>query len=310
MTEVLTLGEAMASLRATGPVRLGGTLRLSVAGSESNVAIGLARLGHRVAWVGVTGDDELGRLVLRTLRAEGVAIDGCRVLTGARTGIVLFEPQVPGVTRVDYHREGSAGSRLGAADVAGKVTSSLRLLHVTGITPALGPGPREAVLVAIAEARANGVPVSFDVNYRRSLWDPETAASTVAPLMEHVDLLFASEDELQVAAPGAADPAAHLLDRGVREVIVHTADGATVHSESGAVREAAVRVTAVDTIGAGDAFVAGYLSGTLDGLTVRERLRRALATAACAVATAGDWEGLPTRGDLAVLSMEAGGAVR
>jgi len=310
MTEVLTLGEAMASLRATGPVRLGGTLRLSVAGSESNVAIGLARLGHRVAWVGVTGDDELGRLVLRTLRAEGVAIDGCRVLTGARTGIVLFEPQVPGVTRVDYHREGSAGSRLGAADVTGKVTSSLRLLHVTGITPALGPGPREAVLVAIAEARANGVPVSFDVNYRRSLWDPETAASTMAPLMEHVDLLFAAADELRIVAPGAPDPVAHLRDRGVREVIVHAADGATVHSEAGAVREAAVPVTAVDTVGAGDAFVTGYLSGTLDGLTTHERLRRAVATAACAVATAGDWEGLPTRGDLAVLSTEAGGAVR
>ncbi|GFJ92386.1 hypothetical protein Prum_060280 [Phytohabitans rumicis] len=117
MIDVITLGETMAALRAGGPLRLGGTLALSVAGAEANVAIGLSRLGHAVRWVGVTGADELGELVLRTLRAEGVDVSACAVDPHAPTGLIIFEPRVAGVTRVSYYRTGSAGSRLSEAEV-------------------------------------------------------------------------------------------------------------------------------------------------------------------------------------------------
>jgi hypothetical protein len=114
---VVTCGETMACLSTAqaGPLRTGGTLRLGIAGSESNVAIGLARLGHVVAWIGRVGEDELGELVLRTLRAEGVDVSHARREAGAPTGLMIKERRVGAVTRVHYYRAGSAGSRLRAA---------------------------------------------------------------------------------------------------------------------------------------------------------------------------------------------------
>ena len=94
MIDMVTFGEAMASLRGPGPLRLGGTMRLSIAGAESNVAIGLARLGHRARWVGRIGDDEMGALVVRTLRAEGVDTSSVVVDADRATGLLLFERRV------------------------------------------------------------------------------------------------------------------------------------------------------------------------------------------------------------------------
>src|SRR3954467_12814827 len=109
MTDVLTLGETMAAFRASGALRLGGTVQLSVAGAESTVAIGLSRLGHRVEWIGVTGADEPGALVRRTRRAEGVGRTWARVDPARPTGLILFESRVGDISRVTYHRAGSAG---------------------------------------------------------------------------------------------------------------------------------------------------------------------------------------------------------
>lgn len=311
MSSVLTLGETMAAFRMDGPLRLGGTARLSVAGAESNVSIGLARLGHPVSWIGVTGADEPGELVRRTLRAEGVDLSLARVDPSAPTGLILFERRLPGVNRVTYHRAGSAGSRLAAADVVAAFGGEPpALLHVTGITCALGPGPYEAVRTAARLARAAGTLVCLDVNHRQRLWSVADAGVALRPLLPDVDLVVASDDELAVLTD-ATEPIAALLAGGVGEVVVkHGADGATSHREAGTVHRAARPVRAVDTVGAGDAFVAGLLSGVLDGLDAGERLDRAVTTAAFAVATAGDWEGLPTRADLPLLDHPEGTALR
>jgi 2-dehydro-3-deoxygluconokinase len=313
MTDVLTLGETMAAFRAAGALRLGGTVQLSVAGAESTVAIGLARLGHRVRWIGVTGADEPGELIRRTLRAEGVDLALARVDPAAPTGLILFEPRVADVTRVSYYRTGSAGARLAAADAAAAFDGdgpAPRLLHVTGITCALGPGPRAAVATAITRARAAGSTVCLDVNHRRRLWSTAEAAAALRPLLPSIDVLVASDDELAVLSD-AADPARALLDAGIGEVVVkHGAGGATSHRTGGSRHRPARSVPAVDTIGAGDAFVAGLLSGLLDGLDVPDRLDRAATTAAFAVATRGDWEGLPTRDELSLLDHAPGTALR
>ena len=120
MVEVLTLGETMAALRSVGssprPVRLGRDFELSIAGAESNVAIGLARLGHEVGWAGVLGEDQFGELILRTLRAEGVDTSLVR-RSASPTGLVVFENRLAGAVRVDYHRSASAGAELRPADL-------------------------------------------------------------------------------------------------------------------------------------------------------------------------------------------------
>ena len=299
--DLLTLGETMAALRSGGPLKLGGHLQLSVAGAESNVAIGLARLGHRTRWVGRVGDDELGALVLRTLRAEGVDVAAAVVAPGELTGMLLFEPAPGGATRVHYRRAGCAGARIAVTDVAPAVAQGARILHVTGITAALGEGPAAAVRYAVETARAGGATVCLDVNHRPKLWGRARAAAALRPLTAAAHILVASEDELPVVGDGP-DEAAQvqaLLDLGVREVVVKRgARGASAYTGAGRCDEPARVVPVVDTIGAGDAFSAGYLSAVLDGLPVEDRLRRGVTLGAAAVAGPGDWEFLPTRAEL------------
>ena len=311
----MTFGETMAALRGTGPLRLGGDLTLSIAGAESNVAIGLARLGHQVAWVGRVGDDELGQLVLRTLRAEQVDVTAAVVDTERPTGLLIFEPRIADTVRVAYYRAGSAGGALGPDDVLPHLRPGLRLLHVTGVTAALGPQAAEALRQAVRCAHDLGAQVSLDVNYRSRLWPGDRAREVLQPLAAQVDLLFASDDELRLVAPDpGADVAAsarQLLQSGVAAVVLKRgADGAAAHTANGVAKAAARIVPVVDVIGAGDAFAAGYLSAYLDGRQVAACLDRANVVAAFAVAQRGDWEGLPTRAELHLLDAPPGTTLR
>ncbi|MCX5078703.1 sugar kinase [Streptomyces sp. NBC_00513] len=311
--DVVTFGEAMVSLRSVQPIRVGGDLRMSVAGAEANVAIGLARLGHRVRWVGCTGADEFGALVTRTLRGEGVDVS-CAAEAEGPTALVVFEPRIADLTRVCYYRSGSAGSRLNVSHVGAALADGVRVLHLTGITAGLGREPLLAVRKA-AERVCEAATVSLDVNYRSKLWSRGEAARALRPLMGRVDILIASDDELALAAPASArseaDQVEALLERGVREVVVKRgAAGAEVFDAAGSSARPAVAVPVKDTVGAGDAFVAGYLSGFLDGEPTAGRLGRAVTTGAFAVATAGDWEGLPARHELDLLDAVPGSAIR
>jgi 2-dehydro-3-deoxygluconokinase len=313
--DLLTAGEAMVAVRAQGSLRLGGPAALSVAGAESNVAIGVARLGHATRWVGVLGDDELGVMVMRTLRAEGVDTSHVRTNADRPTGLMLRERRVGHQTRVSYYRDRSAGSTLSADDVLAAADPPPRWIHLTGITPALSQDAHAAVCAAADLAATVGARLSLDVNYRRRLWSPQRAADILWPLAARADVVIASDDELRVVAPAtAADEAAQidaLLAGGVRDVVVKRgADGASLHTAAGQWAAAAHQVPVVDTVGAGDAFTAGYLSALLDDLPPADRLPRAVACGAFAVATGGDWEGLPTRNDLALLDLAAGAVLR
>ncbi|MDD9381436.1 sugar kinase [Streptomyces sp. ZAF1911] len=309
----------MLALRGSGPLRLGGSMEVSVAGAESNVSIGLARLGHAVRWAGAVGEDEAGELVLRTLRAEGVDVSGAsRDDGGAPTGLMIAEPRLPEVTRVHYHRAGSAGSRLKACALERAFTAAPpKILHLTGITPALSRSARSACTLALRLAAEHSALVCLDVNFRSRLWSSEEAAEVLRGWVPSVDVLIASDDELPLCLPaeGPGDPAAQakeLLALGVGEVVVKLgAAGARAYGDDGSVVHAPARpVRAVDTVGAGDAFVAGYLSAFLDGATAEARLDRAVTTGAFAVASRGDWEGAPTRAELGLLSAPAGTVVR
>jgi 2-dehydro-3-deoxygluconokinase len=312
---VLLAGEVMAVLRARQPLRLGGQVNLSVAGSEGNVAIGMARLGVPARFAGRVGADELGALVLRTLRAEAVDVSACRTDPDAPTGLFLLEPGPGGRSRAIYHRRGSAGSRFSVEDADAAWSPDVDLLVVSGITPALSPEARQATERLIGLARGAGVPVAFLINHRTALWPgPEEAARVLRPLAALATVVLASESELAlISEPGAteAGTAAALRDAGVAEVVVtRGAAGAVCWAGERPVQEKAVPVAAVDTVGAGDAFAAGYLTARRLGQPVPERLATGARVAAFAVATHGDWEGLPTAGDVALLDLEDGGSLR
>ncbi|MGW6843295.1 sugar kinase [Streptomyces sp. NPDC054958] len=306
MSALVTLGEAMAVLAADrpGPLAAGSSLRLGFAGAEATVAIGVSRLGHPASWTGRVGADSAGAMIIDTLRGENVDVTRTRVDDTTPTGLMLRERRTPDHTRVSYYRRGLAGSRLTPQDIDPELFARARVLHVTGITPALGDGPRAAVRHAVDLARAAGVTVSLDLNYRARLWTRQEAAPELTYLATRADIVFAGPDEASLVVP-EADPATMaraLLDLGPREAVLKLGSrGAVAATRGDEVVQDIVPVTPVDPIGAGDAFVAGYLAGLLDGAPLPGRLLLAATCGAFAVAAPGDWEGLPRRGELDLL---------
>lgn len=312
--DVLTFGEGLGSVRIAGRVRTGGAAELTTGGAESNVAIGLARLGHSVRFAGRVGDDEVGVLVTRTLRAEGVDVEHLRVDPDRPTGLLLVERRVDDISSVIYHRAGSAGSALASDDLVAALEAGCRVLHASGVTPALSETAAAATERAMRQARDAGATVVFDVNHRSRLWSREEAAAVLGPLARLADVVLASEGELELvadadAAEGAA--VAALLEAGVGRVVVKRGgDGASLSTPDARIDRPAARVDVVDSIGAGDAFAAGFISGLLDGLADEAVLDRAVITGAFAVAAAGDWNGAPTRRELDLLDRGAGTTLR
>ena len=296
---VVTVGETMALLRSgtIGSLAHLPSVDISLGGAESNLAIGLQRLGVQAAWISRVGTDPLGTRVVREIRGEGVEVR-CAVDPERPTGLMLKSRPTGTTTRVDYYRAGSAASALSPADLPDGLIEEAEILHVSGITPLLSPSAREAVRVAVERAVAAGTTVSLDVNHRSRLGSAEHLAELLEDVLEHVDVLFGGTEELALLAPqvDGSDARALLaaLARPGREVVAKLGPDGAAALVDGRLHEAAGhRVDVVDTVGAGDAFVAGYLSARLDGQDVPGRLERANACGALACTAPGDWEGAP-----------------
>jgi 2-dehydro-3-deoxygluconokinase len=311
---VVTLGETMALLwpEEVGPLRHAPGLRLGVAGAESNVAIGAVRLGVPATWLGRVGDDEFGRLVSMTLRGQGVAVSAV-VDPEAPTGLMVKERRTARATRVLYYRSGSAGSRLCPGDLDPSAIAAGAVLHITGITAALSRSARETVFEATEIARAAGVPVSVDLNYRSALWSAGEAGPVLRDLVRRADVVMATEEEARLVVEGLEDGAlvGALAELGPDQVLLKQGSAGSLSSIGGRLHRVPARpVDVVDPVGAGDAFGAGYLAGLCRGLPADERLALATAAGAFAVTVPGDWEGLPSEADLALLDVHEDVVVR
>ncbi|GAB0107333.1 sugar kinase [Nocardia sp. JMUB6875] len=307
---LVTLGEALGVVAASeaGPLAPGAAMRMDFAGAEATVAIGVRRLGHESAWIGSLGADAVGRMVFDRLRGERVDVSSCRVDPELPTGLMLRERRTADHTRVTYYRRGLAGSRLAVDQIDAARIAAAGVLHITGITPALSDSARAAVDLAVGIASDAGVPVSLDVNYRSALWSPAEAAAELSKLVLRADVVFAGLDEAALllrsdsVSEDVAAVAESLAALRPSEIILKLgADGAVAWADGELLRQPALPVTAIDPVGAGDAFVAGYLAGLLDGESVSERLRLAATCGAFAVSVAGDWAGLPYRHELGLL---------
>ncbi|KAA8885479.1 sugar kinase [Nocardia colli] len=305
--KLVTLGEAIGVVAATdpGPLTSGAAMRMDFAGAEATVAIGVSRLGHDSAWVGSVGDDAVGTMVLDRLRAERVDVSRCRIDPELPSGLMLRERRTADRIRVTYYRRGLAGSKLSVAEVDKEQIAAAGVLHLTGITPALSQTARDAVHAALDAAVDAGVLVSLDINYRSALWSRSEAAAELAKLVSRSDIVFAGTDEAALLVP-TASPAAmaeSLAALGPSQVVLKLgADGALALHRGRQIRQPVLPVTMVDPVGAGDAFVAGYLAGVLDGGPVRHNLRLAATCGAFAVSVPGDWAGLPFRRELDLLT--------
>ena len=272
MRDVLTFGEAMAGFYPAS----GETLVRFLAGAELNVAVHLARLGRSVTYVTRVGDDPFGEAILGALDREG--IDGrIAVDPERRTGIYFRELTATGPRRVYYYRSGSAASALGPADLP--PLADYRVVHATGVTAALSPS-----CLAAVERASEAVTFSLDVNFRPALWSAEVCRDALIPLAARAAVVFASDED--AAGLSAVDA----LEAGAAAAVhMRGAAGAAYLGRDGTrVEEPAPAVEAVDTVGAGDAFAAGFLHATLAGWDPVEALREGCRLATETVARAGD----------------------
>ena len=307
--DFLTLGETLLRLSPPGMQRVdqARNFEIGVGGSELNVACVLARLGRRTAWVSRLPEGPLGRIVDGEARRHGVDTRFVRWIPEARLGLMFFEPgSAPRNARVIYDRKHSAASELGFEDAPWEaLIGSAARLHLSGITPALGPSCRALVAHLAQLAAAAGKPVSYDLNYRATLWSPAEARAMLDAVAPHLELFVVAERDAQNVLGFEAEgetlaeaiasrygvplvaltrgPSAPGLDPGApgsepRDLLL--AHGTIRHAPR-------YRVEVVDRIGAGDSFVAGLVHGLLDG-DLDLAIRLAAYAAAIGLATPGD----------------------
>lgn len=322
--DVVSLGESMLRLSVPIGARLDAaqSLDLAIGGAEGNVCVALARLGRRTGWVGRLPEHALAQAIMRTYRADGVDVSAVRRVPNERLGTYFIEYATqPRAIQVIYDRADSAAAHMTVDDIDWAYLLDTRILHLTGITAALSDSCYAVLAEAIHRARAAGVLVSFDVNYRARLWDAATASARLRPLIASADLLFCKSSDASLLFGCTGEP--HDLLQGLQQLTAAPAIISTFgeHGAAGLVgdsfiRQPALPVQIVDRIGSGDAFAAGVLDGWLDGdgnnisATLREGLRRGVALAAIALSQYGDCV-LTSRAELnAVMSQQRGDIAR
>ena len=283
MADVVTLGEAMLRLSPPNSHRLEQTTSFDakVGGGEFNVAVGVARLGLRSAWVSKLPENPLGRMVRNKAREQGVDTSNIVWSKSGRVGIYFLEFGAnPRASSVLYDRANSAVSTLEAGEVDWKKAfQGCKVFHVSGITPALSKSCAAATLEAVKAAKDAGAKVSFDVNYRKKLWTPEEANACLVPMMDFVDILLTTEEDTGVVfgirEKTYQDVAVKLDERFGFEVVAITLRedlsvlrnnwSAIAYSNKQFYESRKYECELVDRVGAGDSFTAGFIYGYLTG---------------------------------------------
>ena len=272
---------------------------LTVGGSELNVAVLAARLGLKARWVSRLPDNALGRIIEGQAREQGV---DARVewTAEARVGLYFLETAGARIGSVLYDRAGSAFSRVtpGSIDWPSHFAGA-RWYHVSGITPALSDGAAQVTAESLIAAKKAGLTVSYDLNYRPKLWTAKEACATQQPLMVHVDVLIANEEDAKVIF--GTTSAESLAQRfGIGAVALTLRDNprsATIVAEGKTYSAPRLDARSVDPIGAGDAFSGGLIVSRLEGRGWDDAVRFATATAALKHTIPGDFC-LVTRDDV------------
>jgi len=305
--DVALFGEAMLLLVADrpGPLEDAQAFHKRTAGAETNVAIGLSRLGLKVGWASRLGTDSMGRYLIAAMKGEGIDCSHVICDPAQRTGFQFKGRVTDGSDPpVEYHRKGSAASQMGPADVDEAWLRSARHLHATGVFAAISDTSLQAALKTMDVMRAAGRTISFDTNLRPTLWaSTETMRHWINELASRADWVLPGIEEglLLTGHTRPEDVARFYRERGAKLVVVKLgAEGAYYDSDvagTGRVDGFPVKEV-IDTVGAGDGFAAGVVSALLEGRSVPDAVRRGAWIGARAVQVLGDTEGLPTRAQL------------
>ena len=293
--DMTTIGEGQ--LRYSVPpgqrLEMASQLDVHVACTEANVASLLARLGWRCGWISGMPDTPLGRRVANEFRLSGLDLSAMVWADSGRLATYYVEYAVPPrATQVYYDRANTVFTNLTADQINWDYLLDTRLVHISGLTVPLSPTIREILLEAVRRAKAAGVPVSFDMNYRRRVWTPEEARATVLPILRDVTVLFCGRSDARQVFGIEGQPEEIVLQLGDLTSAGHivtslSGDGLIGWDRRTFHRQPAREVTILDRIGAGDAMVGGVLHGWLQG-DFAKGLRYGALTAALALSQYGD----------------------
>lgn len=302
---LLLAGEPMGLLiaQSEGPLESVEGFTLAVAGAEFNVATGAARLGHFVSYLTKLGDDPFGKRITNALRANKIDDSNVIFVENPKTGFMLKGKVSKGDPQIFYFRKGSAASTLCPQDVENIDFSKFSHIHLTGIFPALTESTREAMMLLIKKAREANLFISFDPNLRPQLWpSEEVMVKTLNELATYADLVLPGCGEGMILC-GTENPSeinAFYRKLGAKMVVTKlgptgalVSEGDKEYTVPGFIIE-----TVVDTVGAGDGFACGVLTGLMEDLPLEKAVERACAIGARQCTFAGDNEGLPTHDEL------------
>jgi 2-dehydro-3-deoxygluconokinase len=304
MVDVITLGECMALVYPStlSPLAQSSELHLDMAGAESNFCIGLSRLGFKSRFISRLGNDPLGEFIRLKLAREGVLTDALKTDTTSPTGVFFREHLADGQRRVYYYRKNSAASLLSPDDLDITYFTGARVLHLTGITPALSASCSAACLRAIDLAKSVGTSISFDPNYRPQLWSEEEARKVILPILEQSDFVLMGHEDAR-AILGIADEndaLKYVSDLGVKIIVMKRAERGAVSWSEGQILEIPAYPVdrVIDPVGAGDGFDAGFIAGWLKGWNLERCLALGARVGAGAVRVLGDYNGYPYAQDV------------
>lgn len=304
MPQVITLGETMAMFSpcSNGPLRYVTDYRMHIAGAESNVAIGLCKLGHTAGWIGRLGADEFGQYVRNMIRAEGVDTSCVYFDAGRPTGLMFKETGADDESRVYYYRHDSAAGALCPDDIPPAYFAGAAILHLTGITPLLSANCLKAIRHAMRIAKERNMLVSFDPNIRLKLWRGADHSQLMRELARASDILFVGLEEARVLV-GTTEPS-EVFDRlwglGLKRAALKDGSRGAWVGEPGLIRHIpSAKCVCIDPVGAGDAFAAAFLAGVLDGRDTEDCGRMGAIAGAMATCTTGDIEGYPSAEQMA-----------
>ena len=293
--DITTFGEPLLRLSVPEGVRLQAAAQLDVhpAGAETNIATLMARLGYRSAFHSILPDNPLGRLVGDHLRQAGVNLDGLIWQDEGRVGTFFVEFAVPPrAIQVIYDRANSCVTRMTPDMLHWDQFLDTKLVHLTGITPAVSPSCAETIQIIIQRARAANIPISFDINYRQKLWSESDAREWLTPVIQGVDLLFCGQGDARrvFGIDGTPEQIITALAKysSAKAVVVSLSNEGVIGWDGTRIlQQPAVPVEVIDRIGAGDALACGVLHGWLNG-DLALGLRYGVTLAALALSQHGD----------------------
>ena len=311
MLDVLVIGEVLVDFmpRTAGKkVRDVEDWKRCVGGAPANVAVGLARLGAKVALCGCTGDDEFGHFLKNALAHEGVEVSGLRQTTEGKTGLGFISLDQNGERSFTFYRVNAAEYLVDARDVNPEAIRAAKVLHLGTNSLLLAPA-RAAVAQAALVMRGKGGIVSCDPNLRLHLWkDPTELRRWLDVLVPQLTVLKLSEEEIEfVTGARDVDGALERIAGPALVVVTRGEKGAVLKTERERVEVPTVPCTVVDTTGAGDGFMTGLLYGLTrscsapaDVAALDAEALRKLGTLGCAIGTRvvgflGAVSGLPRR---------------